>query len=86
MRHMAKIEENRRLEKLYNETKHRFGGGGAQIDSRTGRYFRYWDCSGSGSMKKYYRGVSNRKVRRKKDEIFSRGMHKKVFDLWWSLY
>ena len=40
MRHMAKIEENRRLEKLYNETKHRFGGGGAQIDSRTGRYFR----------------------------------------------
>ena len=58
-------ERNRRLKKLYDETKNWYGAG-AYYDEDKKRYIRYSPCKNSGYTK-YLRKVANRKVRRSKD-------------------
>jgi len=83
MRYGAKIEEKRRLEKLFRKT----GGylNGAYRDEN-GVLRRWWPYSANNNTKKDFRRISNRKFRRKKDEILNGGLHKKQFDLWWTLF
>ena len=83
MGHRAKMEEKRRLRKLYEKT----GGylNGCYIGS-DGVIRRWWPYSANCNKKKDFRRISNRKFRRNKTEILNGGLHKKQFDLWWTLY
>lgn len=45
-------------------------------------YKRYW----RGSRSKYLKRQSNKKLRRYKHEVPSRGGYRKVFDFWWELW
>lgn len=38
------------------------------------------------SAKKYFKRYANRRARRAKDSFRKGNGHKKVYDLWWSLY
>ena len=76
-------ERNRRLKKLYDETKNWYGAG-AYYDEDKKRYIRYSPCRNSGYAK-YLRKVANRKVRRSKD-CLKHGSYRKVYDYWWELF
>ena len=79
MGHKQASERNRRLKKLYDETKNSYGRG-VWYDNKKQRYVRY--CF--GDCKRYFRRLANRKVRRNND-VPSGGNYKKVFDFWWSI-
>lgn len=80
--HFRKIEDNRRLKKLCEETRGRQKAG-AWFNDRKGRYIQYSHSDNSDSMKLCKRW-SNRKVRRAK-EALSRGLYKRLLDMWWML-
>lgn len=84
----GKKEEKRRLKKIASQSS---GWGTGVWEKKPGLYVRIYPYSLSGSsktnMKKYYKNLTSRKVRRNcKDERLSRCGHKKVFDLWWTLF
>ena len=74
-------ERNRRLKKLYNETKSWYGVG-AYYDENRDRYIKYRHSS---NYPKYLRNRSNRKVRQTKGKL-NGGQYKKAFEYWWLLY
>lgn len=76
-------ERNRRLKKLYNETKNEYGAG-AYYDEDKGRYVEYSPNRKSGHTK-YLRKLSNRKVRKSKDYL-NHGAYRKMYDYWWELF
>lgn len=86
MGYFAKIEEKRRLKKLYDETKTRYGSG-AWYSERKNRYIRYSlsDGNRSGNLKRYFSRVGNRRIRRLNDELPKKSLYKRYFDLWWTL-
>jgi hypothetical protein len=85
MRHNAKVEEKRRLEKLKHE--HTSFYGVYHNDKRNGILTKGYPYSTNHkNMKKWFRRLSNRKFRRKEDDILNGGQHKKHFDLWWTLF
>jgi hypothetical protein len=50
----------------------------------------YWECfyqsrSWISGLKKFYKKLTNRKLRRY-EKLESRISHKKLIDLWWSVY
>ena len=75
-------ERNRRLKKLYDETKQHFLCG-AFYDDDKNRYVKY-SLSDIGQSK-YYRNLANRKVRHS-DDIQSGGSYRKAYDYWWALF
>lgn len=76
-------ERNRRLKKLYEETKNSYGAG-AYYNEEKNRYVKCSSCNNPGYSKSL-RKISNRKVRR--NDIPLKGCsYKKVFDYWWELY
>lgn len=75
-------ERNRRLKKLYNESYSFITG--AWYDEKKKRYRRS-ESSRKSAKHKYYRKISNRKVRRSKD-VPNGGKYRRVFDYWWELY
>lgn len=86
----GKKEEKRRLKKIASQTS---GWGIGVREKKTGLYVRVYPYSKSRlsktnpSEKKYYKNFTSRKVRRNcKDERLSRCGHKKIFDLWWTLF
>lgn len=74
-----KKEEKRRLRKLYEETFSKYGPGAFWSD-RKERYLRWY------SNGKELRTMANRRVRRKKNELYSKGLYRKIFDYWWELF
>ena len=74
-------ERNRRLKKLYEETKYSYGAG-AWYDERKKRYIKY--SVGSKEIKKYLKKLSSRKARRYKGEMQNCD-YKRTFDYWWEL-
>lgn len=80
MSHRRKMEENHRLKLLFNQTQHSYGSG-AYYDDDKKRYIR-WYAPRRG---KYYRKLSNRKVRHTK-YLVNGNIYKKYFDYWWTLY
>ena len=75
-------ERNRRLEKLYNETKNSCCAGAWYDDSRN-RFIKF--TSGGRKYKKYLKKISSRKARRYKGDL-AHCDYKKTFDYWWELY
>lgn len=80
--HRAK-ERNRRLKKLYNETKNTYRAG-AYYNEDKKRYIKYRPSNTPGHAK-YLRKMSNRRVRRNV-AIPKGSTYKKLFDYWWELY
>lgn len=86
---LGKQNEKKRLKKLY-EQRHKCGylPRGAFIDKK-GLYVRIYPYSTNhDNIKKYYCTLANRKTRRVLGnvEALNRGMHKKIFDVWWMVY
>ena len=76
-------ERKRRLLKLYNETKYKYGSG-VFYDEDKNRYIRY-SPSKKSSVPRWLRKQSNRKYRRHRD-ILNHNLYKKVYDYWWELF
>jgi len=77
-------ERNRRLKKVYQQTKNSYGRG-VWYDTRKGRYIRYYPRTNT-SLSRYFRKQANRKVRRNKQEPLQYGSYRKIYDYWWNLY
>jgi len=78
MSHRRSREDDRRLKKLYDETKNSYRGG-AYLDERTGRYERY------SIGNKFAKTQSVRAIRRKlknSDVIYAKGQYKRFYDYW----
>ena len=75
-------ERNRRLKKLYGDTKNSYGAG-AYYDTDKGRDIQYSPRRHTGYAK-YLRKISNRKVRRNKDH-YNNGLYRRLYDYWWEL-
>lgn len=86
MSYFAKIEEKRRLKKLYDETKTRYGSG-AWYNEKKGRYIRYYPYSVSHNIgvKKFYRKLMRGRLNDCGELLPRRSAYKKYFDLWWTL-
>ena len=82
MGHQRKMEEHRRLRKVYIETRHSYGAG-VYFYERKNRYVRY-SVGSQRSRGKYLRNVANRKVRRSNNPS-NHGGYRKVYDYWWEL-
>lgn len=76
-------ERNRRLKKLYDETKNGYGAG-AYYNEKKKRYIKC-PSSNTPGYTKSLRKISNRRVR--KSDIPLKGCsYKKLYDYWWELY
>ena len=83
----SKSEEKRRMEKLYNLTGVSFWSGAFKNQYRNDTLTKEYPYSTNHpNVKKWWRRYSNRKYRRNKDELLNRCEHKKIFDLWWTLF
>lgn len=84
---LAKKVEKQRMKKLYDETKTWYGCGCYHNDKRGGVLTRAYPYSTNhANMKKWWRRHSNRKFRRNETDILNGALHKRGFDLWWTLY
>ena len=82
MGHNRSVEEQRRLKKLYMDTRTTYRGG-AYYDDSKGRYVRWYNSRTPGYTK-MIRRWANKKVRRMFDNL-SHGLYKRAFDYWWKL-
>lgn len=85
MRHNAKMEEKRRLEKLRSE-RTAFWGVFPNRKRNETLVKGYPYSTNHKNIKKWFRRHSNRKFRRNEDDILNGNQHKKHFDLWWTLF
>lgn len=82
----------------YENTNYRYYRGPVPQDDGTYKYWKrpsgkyyirerhyYRPHAGRESLKKFYKKVSSKRVRRSKG-LYQRGQYKKVFDLWWTLW
>ena len=74
-------ERNRRLRKLYEETKHSYGAG-AWYNERKRRYIKY--TCGSQNIKKCLKKLSRKRARDFKGDM-QNSDYKKTFDYWWNV-
>jgi hypothetical protein len=72
-----------RLLKTYRKTKHSYGAG-VWFNDDKGFYIRY-SPSNTPGYTKALRRISNRKVRRARDN-YNHGSYKKLYDYWWTLF
>lgn len=79
-----KLEDKRKLEKLYFQTKNGIGLGGAYFDEEKNRIIRYKQTTSKNC--KYWKRQANKKVRRCKDELIFKCSVKKVYPLCNILY
>lgn len=80
MSHKRKVEDNKRLKKLYNDTKGRFRG--AWYNEEKGRYVK------ADYTSPWLKNQSHRLTRRRLKNApchYERGHFKKTFDYWWKL-
>lgn len=83
----SKAEEKRRLEKLMGGTSNFFIGPVYHNDKRGGYLLRAYPYSTNHTNnKKWWRRHANRKFRRNETDILGGALHKRNFDLWWTLY
>ena len=81
MSYRESTERNRRLKKLYDETKNSYGAG-AWYDAKKKRYIRY-TCGGK-NYRKCLKKLSSKKTRKYTGDM-QRSDYKKTFDFWWEL-
>lgn len=77
-KHEGQAIARRKLQRLYEETKHAYGAG-AYFDTDKGRILKY-TCNS-----KELRQSHNRRFRRKHIDVASGGAYKKHSDYWWDL-
>ena len=82
MSYQRKAEDNRRLSKTYEETKHSYGPG-VWYDEEKERYYRLnftnkW-------LKRHCSKITRRRLKRT-DVVGSKSYYKKYYDYWWELY
>ena len=80
MSHRRKVEDNRRLKKLYEETKHK--GPGAWYDPKKKR------CVRSDYTNAWLKTHTHRITRRKLNNetcSYEKGRYRKLFDYWWRM-
>ena len=80
MSHRRKRQEQRKLKRLYEKTRHSYGAG-AVYDKDKNIYIRWY----APRVGKYFRRISNRKIRKMKC-LPNGNSYKKAFDYWWTLY
>ena len=83
MSYRRKREDERRLKRLYDKTKHHYGAG-VYFDKDKNRYIRYYASKRSGNTK-YLKRQSNKRVRRSQSSM-RHGQYKRLFDYWWELF
>jgi len=83
MSYRRKKEDNRRLKRLYEETRTSYAAGAWYSDKKK-RYIKTTASTASGYTK-FLRRISNKKYRKHK-EIHNHCTYKKLFDYWWTLY
>lgn len=87
MSHKRSVMEHKRLEKLYEETTKsgtkKIRRAGVWFDRKKNRYVRF-SISDKSDLPKYFKKVSNKKVRRC-EHTLNRGQYKKLFEYNWSL-
>lgn len=82
MSHKRKREDNRRLKKLYEDTKNSYGAG-AYYDDRKKRYVRVYVRR--SHTKKDYKRYSNKRLRQNRSVVLRGNKYRRVFDYWWEL-
>lgn len=82
MSHKRKREDNRRLKKLYEDTKSSYGAG-AYYDDRKKRYVRVYVRR--SHTKKDYKRYSNKRLRQNRSVALRGNKYRRVFDYWWEL-
>jgi len=82
MSHKRKKEDNRRLKKLYDETKNWYGAG-AYYNEKKNRYIKY-SCHNTW-LKSHCQKMIRRKLKNDFSTGISKGGYKKFFDYWWEL-
>ena len=80
MSHRRKMKEKHKLKHVYNQTKS-FYGVGAYYDKDKKRYMRWY----APRIGKFYRRISNKKVRHAK-YLTNGNSYRKYFDYWWELH
>lgn len=86
MSYQRNKETQRRLKKLYDNTKNKYCLSSASYNEDKGYYYRYYCTT---SYKKYLKKLANKKVRRylkNTDILISNCEYKKLSDYWWMLY
>ena len=79
MSHRSKMEEKRRLRKMYHKTQHGYARGAWYYEDK-GRIVRYYNRPIFG----YWCRLSNRKFRHRREEVRGRSDFKKTgVDPWW---
>lgn len=79
--HQRKIEDNKRLQKLYKKTRNSYGCG--VYKNKDGRLIRYYKSNIKAY--KFYKKYA-RKQRRNKLKKVDYDVSKNVFDLFWHVY
>lgn len=82
MSYQRKAEDNRRLQKTYEETKHNYGPG-VWYNEEKERYYRLnftnkW-------LKRHCSKITRRRLKRT-DAVGGKSYYKKCYDYWWELY
>lgn len=82
MSYNSKREDQRRLQRLFSQTRHSLRGG-AYYDRHKKRLLRYtWNKNG---ITKYLRRKGNRVVRRA-DQALRGGEYRRLYPYWWELF
>lgn len=79
-------ERNKRLKKLYDESCHLYGSGGAYYSDKKKRYIQY-SYSSNSKYPKTLKNHANRRFRRVREEEASLppAHYKRYYDYWWNL-
>lgn len=76
-------QRQRRLKKLYEDTKNSCRAG-AWYDDDKERYIRYSPSNTPGYTKSLRR-ITNKKIR-KNGDLLNHGLYKRIHDYWWTLF
>lgn len=75
-------ERNRRLKRLYSQSKNTYAASGAYFDEDKDRIVRYY----RGKHSKVLKQLSSKKCRRIRLMALQHSQYKRIFDYWWELF
>jgi hypothetical protein len=79
-------ETKRRNKRLYDQTK-TFYGKGCYYDEERGRYIHYqMSKKGRGNHVGWVKHQCNKKIRRYKGSLGSKGTYRKIAEFWWEVF
>lgn len=78
------VEQKKRNERIYNQTKNSCCAGVYYDDKKKERYVKYSPNRNPG-LTKILRRKSNKKIRQSKD-VWNYNQYRKLYDYWWVLF